>query len=87
MRFRRVIDRSIRYTRAQPQNALEYYLKMVPEADQMIETDAFKLTLPYYAHSQKLDKAGWQVFADFALQHGLIENAVDVRTVIWSDNH
>jgi hypothetical protein len=34
--------------------------------------------------SQKLDLTGWQVFADFALQYGLIEKGVDVRTVIWS---
>jgi putative hydroxymethylpyrimidine transport system substrate-binding protein len=86
LKFRRIIDRSIAYVRADPQTALEYYFKAVPEADQKTETDAFKLTLPYYARSQKLDLAGWQVFADFALQHGLIEKAVDVKTVIWSQD-
>jgi putative hydroxymethylpyrimidine transport system substrate-binding protein len=84
LRFRRVIDRSIDYARAHPQNALEYYLEKVPEADRLTETDAYKLTLPYYARSQKLDLNGWQEFADFALQYGLIEKAVDVKTIIWS---
>lgn len=86
LKFRRIIDRSLGYVRAHSQTALEHYFKEVPEADQKTETDAFKLTLPYYAHSQKLDLAGWQQFADFALQHGLIEKAVDVRTVIWSED-
>jgi putative hydroxymethylpyrimidine transport system substrate-binding protein len=84
MKFRRVIDRSIRFARAQPQDALEYYLKKVPEADPLTETEAFKLTLPYFARSQDLDPAGWQVFADFAHRYVLIEKAVDINIIIWS---
>jgi putative hydroxymethylpyrimidine transport system substrate-binding protein len=84
IKIRQIVDRAIKYARAHPQKALEYYFKEVPEADRKTESDAFKLTLPYYAHSQKLDMLGWQRFADFALKYGLIEKAVDVRSVIWS---
>ncbi|MHC4459232.1 MAG: ABC transporter substrate-binding protein [Planctomycetota bacterium] len=83
MTFRRVIDRAIAYVRANPTKALEYYFKAVPEADRKTESNAFKLTLPYYAHTQILDMKRWQQFADFALKYGLIEKPVDVKSVLW----
>ena len=82
--FKNIIDRAIVYVRANPQKALQYYFMEVPEADRRTETDAFKLTLPYYAHDQKLDVKRWQQFADFALKYGLIEKAVDVNKILWS---
>jgi putative hydroxymethylpyrimidine transport system substrate-binding protein len=85
--FKKIIDRTIVYVRANPQKALQYYFAEVPEADRMTETDAFKLTLPYYAHDQKIDVERWQQFADFAFKYGLIEKAVDVKTVLWSTYH
>lgn len=85
--FKKIVDRAIVYVRANPQKALQYYLEEVPEADPRTETDAFKLTLPYYAHDQKLDVKRWQQFADFAFKFGLIEKAVDVKTVLWSTDH
>ena len=85
--FKKIVDRAIVYVRANPQQALQYYLEEVPEADRRTETDAFKLTLPYYAHNQKLDVKRWQQFADFAFKFGLIEKAVDVKTVLWSTDH
>ena len=85
--FKKIVDRAIVYVRANPQKALQYYLEEVPEADRRTETDAFKLTLPYYAHDQKLDVKRWQQFADFAFKFGLIEKAVDVKTVLWSTDH
>ena len=87
LNIRQIIDRAIKYARAHPQKALEYYFKEVPEADRKTESDAFKLTLPYYAHSQKLDMLGWQRFADFALKYGLIEKAVDVKSVLWLEDN
>ena len=83
-KFKKIVDRAIVYVRANPQKALQYYFEEVPEADRRTETDAFKLTLPYYAHEQKLDVKRWQEFADFAFKFGLIEKAVDVKTVLWS---
>ena len=66
---------------------LKKYLKEVPEADSKTETGAFKLTLPYYAASQKHDVRRWQQFADFALQYGLIEKKVDVAEVLWMEGN
>jgi putative hydroxymethylpyrimidine transport system substrate-binding protein len=82
--FCRIIDRAIAYVRANPTESLEYYFKEVPEADRKIETDAFRLTLPYYAHNQKLDVKRWQLFADFAVMYGLIEKSIDVSSILWS---
>jgi putative hydroxymethylpyrimidine transport system substrate-binding protein len=83
--FQRVIARAIEYVRKNPATALKNYIEQVPEADSKIETEAFKLTLPYYATHQKLDVKRWQEFADFALQYGLIEKKVDVTHVLWTD--
>ncbi len=80
--FAKAVNDAIAYTRKDPQAALATYLKAVPEADAATETDAFKLTLPYYAQTGIPEAGSWQLFADFALQHGLIEKAVDTTTVI-----
>ena len=85
--FQRVIGRSIEYVRKNPETALKDYLKEVPEADSKIETEAFQLTLPYYATGQKLDVSRWQQFADFALQYGLIEKKVEVTDVLWTEGN
>lgn len=78
----RIIDRAIQYVRANPEKALEHYFEEVPEADRKIERGAFQLTLPYYAHHQTLDVNRWQQFADFALEYGLIDRPVDVKSII-----
>lgn len=81
--FRRIIEGAIAEIRKTPQEAFEVYFKQVPEADRKTETEAFQLTLPYFAHNQLLDRARWQRFADFALEHGLIEKSVDVESILW----
>ena len=83
--FRRVMDQAIATIRRNPQQAFEDYLKQVPEADRKIESDAYELTLPYYAARQHLDAKRWQLFADFALQYGLIDKKVDVTKVLWQE--
>jgi len=80
--FTRVVDEAIALTRSNPQRALETYFKAVPEAPVEMEREAFKRTLPVYARTQALDPSRWQRFADFALQYGLIEKPVNVKTVI-----
>ena len=85
--FQRVIARAIEYVRKNPPTALKNYIKQVPQADITIETEAFQLTLPYYATHQKLDVKRWQEFADFALQYGLIEKKVDVTNVLWTEGN
>jgi putative hydroxymethylpyrimidine transport system substrate-binding protein len=81
--FSKVINRAIIHLRQNPEKALQDYFKQVPEADRRTETDAFKLTLPYYANSQKIEVQRWQQFADFALKYGLIDKKVDVQNVLW----
>jgi putative hydroxymethylpyrimidine transport system substrate-binding protein len=83
--FRRVMGLSIARVRQNPPQAFEDYFKQVPEADRKIESDAFTLTLPYYAASQQLDVKRWQLFADFALKYGLIDKKVDVAKVLWQE--
>lgn len=83
--FRRVINRAIQQVRQHPQQALADYFRQVPQSDRKTETDAFKLTLPYYASTQSMDVDRWQKFADFALQFGLIDKKVDVSKLIWKD--
>lgn len=80
--FSGAIDRSIAYSRANPEKALEQYFKAVPEADRKTETEAFKLTLPYFSHSQKHDIQRWQRFADFSFKYGLIARPVNVKSII-----
>ncbi len=82
-KFINIIGKAMTLMHADPNLALNDYLKAVPEADPKIETAAFKLTLPYYAKTQQFDNCRWQTFADFALKHGLIEKAVDTQAIIW----
>jgi putative hydroxymethylpyrimidine transport system substrate-binding protein len=84
--FHRVIARAIEYVRKNPDIALKNYMEQVPEADSRIETEAFQLTLPYYAPRQTLSVKRWQQFADFALQYGLIEKRVAVSDILWTEN-
>jgi len=72
----------IETARRNPGKALEAYLKAVPEADRRTETEAFQLTLPYYASHQRLSTGRWQEFAEFALRHGLIERPVKVHDLL-----
>jgi len=80
--FARAIDRAISQARKDPQRALETYFSAVPEAPREMESKAFKITLPLYAHSQSCDMKKWQKFADFAFRYGLIEKKVDVTTIL-----
>ncbi|MCD6486549.1 MAG: ABC transporter substrate-binding protein [Syntrophobacterales bacterium] len=80
--FARAINRAISQTRKGPQKALETYFSAVPEAPRDMESKAFEITLPLYAHSQSCDTEEWQKFADFALRYGLIEKKVKVTTIL-----
>jgi putative hydroxymethylpyrimidine transport system substrate-binding protein len=81
--FSKVIDLATSYMRKHPAEALQNYFKQVPEADRRTETDAFRLTLPYYATNQRIEAKRWQQFADFSLKYGLIDRKVDVQNVVW----
>ncbi len=76
------VQRAIAYTRKNPQQALKFYFKAVPEADKKTESQAFALTLPYYAGKKKPNATTWQKFADFALKYKLIKKPVNVKNVL-----
>ncbi len=80
--FVTVMGDAIQLTRKNPDKALQVYFAAVPEADRTMETKAFKVTLDLYASSQVHDPGRWQTFADFALQCGLIEKALDVKDLL-----
>lgn len=80
--FRRAVARGIAAVAMSPEAALEDYFRAVPDADRATETAAFGLTRQYYAAGQTCDVNRWQAFADFALQHGLIETPVNVAPLL-----
>ena len=84
--FAAAAARGIACQRENPEIALALYFQAVPDADRGTETAAYRLTRPYFAGSQTLAKGRWQTFADFALQYGLISQAVDVKPLlVWWD--
>jgi len=80
--FVRAVDRAIAATRENPERALKRYFAALPEAPKEMETKAFAVTLPLYAHNQKLELSRWQQFADFAFEYGLITRSVDTSGLI-----
>ncbi|MBN1141673.1 MAG: ABC transporter substrate-binding protein [Deltaproteobacteria bacterium] len=82
--FVMAVQRGIELARKDSGRALEAFFKGVPDADRALESRAFKLTLPYYAHHQKHDPQRWQRFADFAAQYGLIDKAVITGPLLQS---
>jgi putative hydroxymethylpyrimidine transport system substrate-binding protein len=81
------VEAATSYMRSHPEDALQTYLSALPEADVRIETEAFKLTLPYFASPGGSNVVAWQHFADFSLEHGLIDKAVKAEALIhvWQD--
>ncbi len=80
--FIQAVEAATAYMHEHPQDALKTYLTALPEADKRIETDAFQLTLPFYAAPGGSDVTAWQRFADFSLEHGLIEKPVKAADLI-----
>ncbi|MCP4717929.1 MAG: ABC transporter substrate-binding protein [Desulfobacteraceae bacterium] len=80
--FVKAVEKALNYTKAHPKKALALYLSALPQADKKIETQAFELTLPYFADTLDHDPVKWQAFANFALEHGLIKNKVDAKKLI-----
>lgn len=76
------VDAAMKAMRSDPEKAFQDYLKEVPEADPQTESEAFRLTLPYFAASQAHDLQRWQAFSDFALKYKLIEGPVDVAPLL-----
>ncbi len=80
--FAEAVARGIAFQQEDAETALSLYFQALPDADREIETAAYKLTRPYFAGSQTLEAARWETFAAFALEHGLIPRAVDVKPLL-----
>ena len=80
--FMRAVARGLEDARLRPAEALQAYFKAVPDVDRDIETAAFEKTRPFFAATQVIDPDRWQVFADFALQSGLIQRPVEVVSLL-----
>jgi putative hydroxymethylpyrimidine transport system substrate-binding protein len=76
------LEKAFEFVAAYPEKSLALYLGAVPQADPKMETEAFALTRPYFATTLGHDPDKWQAFADFALNHGLIQNPVDAAALI-----
>ncbi len=77
--FSHAVQKGIDRARKDPDAALAVYLRAVPEADPKIESEAFELTLPYFAETQASDLGRWRRFAEFAFGCGLIDRPVAVE--------
>ena len=80
--FAEAVARGIAFQQEDAEAALGLYFQALPDADREIETAAYKLTRPYFAGSQTLEAERWETFAAFALEHGLIPRAVDVKPLL-----
>ena len=80
--FAAAVARGIAFQQKNPDAALGLYFQALPDADREIEAAAYELTRPYFAASQELKAERWSAFADFALKHGLIARAVDVKPIL-----
>ncbi len=80
--FAQAVARGIAFQQEDAETALGLYFQALPDADREIETAAYKLTRPYFAGNQTLEAARWEAFAAFALEHGLIPRAVDVKPLL-----
>jgi putative hydroxymethylpyrimidine transport system substrate-binding protein len=80
--FVKAMEKAFGHVADHPEKSLALYLGALPRADKDIETDAYALTRPYFATRLGHDLGKWQIFADFALKHGLIQNQVDAKALI-----
>jgi putative hydroxymethylpyrimidine transport system substrate-binding protein len=80
--FRRAVARGLEEAHTRPEASLQAYFRAVPDVDKVIEQAAFERTRPYFARTQEIDPRRWQAFADFALDNGLIDRAVDVKGLL-----
>jgi putative hydroxymethylpyrimidine transport system substrate-binding protein len=76
------LEKAFAYVADDPEKSLTTYLDAVPQADRKMETEAFALTRPYFAKTLGHDPDKWQMFADFALTHGLINTWVNAAELM-----
>ncbi|HEX7927672.1 MAG TPA: ABC transporter substrate-binding protein, partial [bacterium] len=78
------VQEAIDLTRRDPEKALAMYFKANPTVRKELEQKAFALTLPQFAHTQDQSKEKWATWARFALDRGLIKQAVDPDSLVFT---
>jgi putative hydroxymethylpyrimidine transport system substrate-binding protein len=70
------LEEAIAFCRASPDEALALYFKANPQVRKELDVRAFKLVLPLFATTQRQQEAKWAGFVQFALDKGLIKEAI-----------
>ncbi len=75
-RFVMAINEAIKWTRENPEKALELYFKANPDVRKKLDQKAFYDTIDLYAHSQVQSYEKWDKFIKFSLKEGIIKKPV-----------
>jgi putative hydroxymethylpyrimidine transport system substrate-binding protein len=81
-RFVLAVQEGIAFAKAHPQEAFALFAKSNPEANEDLDREAFRLSLPLFATTQVQSRAQWARWAKFAKDHGLIATAVAVDDLL-----
>ncbi len=81
-RFLAALDEGLAFTARHPDEALELYLRAVPEAEAGMEKRAFGRTLPHFAADTGLDRERWKTFGRFALEYGMVDREVNMDDLV-----
>ena len=73
------IQEAIKFTKKNPDTALQLFFKANPNANKELEKLAFKDTVDLFATTQIQSADKWEAFANFALEKKLISKAVKVE--------
>ncbi len=83
-RFVRAVQRAIDWSRAHPDSAYAIYARANPDADPNIDPEAFRRTLPAFAHSQTMRPEVWKEFTRFLQKSGLVADTLSVEGLFVS---
>ena len=79
IKLMKAIQAAIKFTKKNPDKALQLFFQANPEADKELEELAFRDTLEVFATTQVQSKEKWEAFTKFALEKGLITKKVKVE--------
>ena len=73
------IQEAIKFTKENPDDALQLFFNANPDASKELETLAFRDTLDLFATTQVQSTEKWDAFAKFAYEKGLISKTVEAK--------
>ena len=73
------IQEAIKFTKENPDDALQLFFAANPDASKELETLAFRDTLDVFATTQVQSTEKWDAFAKFAYEKGLISKTVEAK--------